>query len=86
MSRRSKFSLRVILVVTAILALMALPAITWMSLQVVAHIQIGDYDGQDEWRVWRFPNVLELRVHHPKSTTFWKRWPMQVRDQSDHYR
>ena len=74
------------MIVTAIFAVVALPAITWMSLQDVAHVQVGGYDGEDEWRVWRFPNGLELRIHHPKSTTFWKRWPVQVRDRAAHYR
>jgi hypothetical protein len=88
MGQRSKFNSRavVVAVVMAIFALVALPAITWMSLQDVAHMQVGTYDGEDEWRVWRLPNGLELRIHHPKSTTFWKKWPMQVRGRSAHYR
>lgn len=78
MARSSKLSLS-LLVLAAIVALLALPAITWMSLQDVGHMQVGNYDGEDEWRVWKLPNGMELRIHHPKSTTFWQRWPIQIK-------
>jgi hypothetical protein len=85
MDRPSKSS-RAILILAVLFAIITLPVITWMSLQDVAHMQVGLYDGEDEWRVWTLPNGLQLRIHHPKSTTFWKRWPIQVRDQAAHYR
>lgn len=68
MGRRPKFNLS-LLVLAVLFALAALRA-AWMTLQDADYMQVGDYAGGEEWRVWRFRNGLEVRMHHPKSTPF----------------
>lgn len=83
---RFQFSFKSFIVATAIVAVIVLPAVIWLGVQDVAHMQVGNYIGEDEWRVWTVTDSVELRIHHPKSSTFWKRWPIQVRGPNDHYR
>jgi hypothetical protein len=86
MGLRSRFGFRSIVVTAALFAFIILPVVAWRSVEYAQWVETGGYEGEDCWYAWTLPPTgYELRVHRLRSVSFWKKWPIQVRERSAGY-